>query len=56
MSPCNRLDSGLDRLQGNGCSANSTVQNVKQDYERLADKADQLLQEKQEREQVKSGR
>jgi hypothetical protein len=53
MAPCDRLTFNLERLQGNGCKVDVTVQNAKQNYEKLADQADQRLQEKHAREQAK---
>lgn len=53
MAPCDRLSANLDRLQGSGCKVDFTLQKAKQDYEKLADQADQRLQEKQAREQEK---
>jgi hypothetical protein len=53
MAPCDRLTLNLERLQANGCKVSLTVQKAKQDYEKLADQADQRLQEKQAREQAK---
>jgi hypothetical protein len=53
MAPCDRLSYGLDRLKDSGCKIDATVQQAKQDYEKLADQAEQRLQEKQAREQEK---
>jgi hypothetical protein len=53
MTPSNRLEAGLVKLQSSGCKDDSTVQNTKRAYEKQANNADQHLQEKQEREQEK---
>jgi hypothetical protein len=54
MAPCDRLNNGLEKLQASSdCKTDCTLQSAKQDYEKLADQADQLLQEKQMREQEK---
>jgi prefoldin subunit 5 len=53
MAPCDRLNNGLEKLQANDCKTNCTLQSAKEEYEKLADQADQLLQEKQAREQEK---
>lgn len=51
MTPINQLEAGLSKLQDRGCKVDSTLQNIKQVYEKQAHEADQRLQEKQEREQ-----
>jgi hypothetical protein len=51
MTPINRLKAALAKLQDKRCVVDSVVQNMRQDYEKQADEADQRLQEKQEREQ-----
>jgi uncharacterized membrane-anchored protein YhcB (DUF1043 family) len=47
MAPYNRLSSNSEKLQQHGGKADTIVQTVKKDYEKLADQADRLLQEKQ---------
>ncbi|MBD2091403.1 hypothetical protein H6F67_16285 [Microcoleus sp. FACHB-1515] len=53
MAPLNRFEAGLARLQNSDCEVDATVQKVRQEYEKQADSADQRLQEKQAREQVR---
>lgn len=50
MTPINRLDTGLAKLQNNECKVDSTVHNLMQNYQKQANEADQRLQEKQARE------
>jgi hypothetical protein len=53
MTPLNRFEAGLAKLQTSDCEVDGTVQKVRQDYEKQADSADQRLQEKQAREQAR---
>jgi|GEM_PF-2189845 len=50
MTPLERFEAGLARLQNSGCEANATAGRVQQDNRKQADLADQRLQEKQVRE------
>ena len=50
MTPLERFEAGLARLQSDGCEANATTPRVQQDNRKQADLADQRLQEKQVRE------
>lgn len=50
MAPIDRLEAGLAKSQGNGCDVDGTVKKFQHSFEKQADKADQLLKAKQERE------
>lgn len=47
MTPLERLKAGLEKSQGAKCKVDRTVQQTQEEYERQADEADRLLQEKQ---------
>lgn len=50
MTPLERFEAGLAKLQSGGCEIAKPVQKVQQDYNKEADQVDQRLQGKQERE------
>lgn len=50
MTPLERFEAGLAKLQNSACKVDAIVEKAEQDYKKQADFADQRLQEKQEQE------
>jgi hypothetical protein len=50
MTPLERFEAGLAKLQNSECKVDAIVEKAQQDYKKQADLADQRLQEKQEQE------
>jgi hypothetical protein len=51
MTPLNRVQSEMEKLETEGCATNSNVRVFIQEYGKQADKADQQLEAKQAQEQ-----
>lgn len=55
MTPLERLQASLAKLQDDGCRVEPTVQRTNQDYKQQSAQADRHLQEKQRQERKKRG-